>query len=330
MSTAYQPEPAFLNRLAWADRWSDRKRSRASAHQALELARSRGDDMREVATALRTLAWQAKWRGDFDRAQAHALACEAAASEAMLPGARGDCYSILGVVHYSRGRFDLATCAVERGMKLVDLGVPDETQIDLLTTLSTIQRYQGHVTRSGMTLARARDMATERELARVEHNLARWMHQHGDMDGGLRHARISIALAEEYRNRVILPYAAEIAGACAVELGQADEASVFFNDALQWAVADEDTRAQCQILIYSAALKAGQGDSDKALDLLHHGAALADEMGYPLWQKSFALKLAEVHEARGDLSAALEAHKSAWAIQNSARDEYVGSFAPPR
>ena len=73
VSVEYQPEPGFLNRIAWADRWSDRARSRASATQALDLARARTGGEKDVARALRTLSWQAKWRGGFDEAQRREL-----------------------------------------------------------------------------------------------------------------------------------------------------------------------------------------------------------------------------------------------------------------
>ena len=326
MNLSVEADPKFLNRLAWNVRWSDRRRSTSAARSALTLAEARSEMGADAAAALRTLSWQAKWRGDFDGAMEHALACEALVTEADAPDLRGDCYSILGVIHYSRHRLDLAQSATQRGLSLD--GLPDTSWIDLMTTQATIQRYMGHHGKAGITLMRARERATGAELARVEHNLARWMAQHGDADGAITHADTSIALSEAHGNRVILPYAHEIAGEACATLGRDAEAARHFRRGTEIAVEDDDMRVLCQLLYCSATFEAGRGDHGRALDQLSYGARIAEDMDYPLWQKKFALSLAEVLEATGDLAGALEAHKSAWALNDQMRDDCIG--ATPR
>lgn len=324
--TATKADPAFLNRLAWNVRWSDRARSVRSAREALSVIGARRDLRCDRGQAERTLSWQAKWRGDFDAALAHALACEAVVSEAEAPDLRGDCYSILGVLHYSRHRMDLAQSATERGLGLPDL--PTATRIDLLTTKSTIERYQGHVGKSGITLMRARDLASGVELARVEHNMARWMAQQDDFETALEYADRSIALAQEHENRVILPYALEVAGSATAALDQPERASDYFRKGIEIAVEDDDMRVLCQILYCSASFEKQRGNHREAHDQLSYGAGIADDMQYALWQKKFALALAEVLEVLGDLPGALAAHKSAWHLQDLMKLGSVG--ATPR
>lgn len=61
------------------------------------------------------------------------------------------------------------------------------------------------------------------------------------------------------------------------------------------------------------------GNPKAARDQFRKGARLAKGMGYGLWQRTFALGLADAYEKLGDLRAALDQHKAAWRLQKQAR-----------
>jgi tetratricopeptide (TPR) repeat protein len=317
-------DPALLNRVAWARRWNDRSRSVELARCALKTAAaSVGKRSRvEQGLALRTLAWQAKWRGDFDSSLDYCLRAETLLPEAANPAARGDIYAILGVIHYSRHRLDLANCAVDRGFHLLRKEPEEthrETYVDLLATRATIQRYSGEKARSGITLGRARELAREQDLARVDHNIARWLQSDGDPRRGLEHAERALEIAHRSGNRVILPYAHEVAGACRAEMEFFDAAAAHFAAGFAIASEDKDQRAQCQIIREHGNLELARGNTAYACDLFRTGASIAADLGYQLWQKTFALSLAKTYETMGDLGAALDQHKLAWRLIEETR-----------
>ena len=314
-------DPALLQRVAWSTRWQSRKQSRDYAERALDLLK--GDKSRQAANrrgqALVTLSWQAKWRGDFYTAMRHALKAEGLLSEQSHPAERGQLYAILGVVYYSRQRLDLASASVSRGLSLVGPDTDTAVHIDLLTTLGTVQKYSGDFRSAGESLGRARALASGVELARVEHNVARWMLADGAAKHALTHAEKALALAEEYQNRVILPYAYEIVGACLADLGRHDEAEAHLVEGCDLARLDNDTRAQCQIISWRADLEEKRGDTLKARDLYRFGSEIAGKMKYALWQKRFSRGLADVYEALGDYENAVAAHKAAWRLEDEKR-----------
>ncbi|MBT8460612.1 MAG: hypothetical protein KJN60_13160 [Boseongicola sp.] len=314
-------DPALLNRVAWNSRWSSREKSETYAKAALRTIGKRPapDSRTAFGYALLTLAWQAKWRGDFDSSMTHSLEAETYLSEAKHPGARAHIYSILGVLHYSRSRLDLAASSVERGLTLADPDAHTEAYIDLLTTKATVQRYRGDRPRSGLTLGRARDLATGAELARVEHNIARGMMADDVALSGLKHAKVSLELCLEHNNRVVIPYAQEVIGACCVALEDFGQAEAAFTSGLDLAIEDNDFRAQCQIIHRHAALEYAQKKLERARDLNRFGAQIAKEMNYHLWGRDFALDLAKIYEELGDLRKSVDAHKCAWGFEKQRR-----------
>ncbi|MBT8413070.1 MAG: hypothetical protein KJO30_01970 [Boseongicola sp.] len=314
-------DPALLNRLAWRSRWSSREKSEAYAKAALKTAVATDTDSMKAPRgyAHLTLAWQTKWRGDFDASMAHSLDCETYLSETHHPECRGHIYSILGVLHYSRNRLDLAANSVERGLDLIDPDDHLEAYIDLLTTKATVQRYKGDSARSGLTLSRARDVATGAELARVEHNIARSMMRDDDVLKGIGHAETSLELCEKHANRVIVPYTLEVLGAFHVALGDFTKAEEAFSDGLDVAIKDRDFRAQCQIIHRHAALEHARNDLERARDLNRFGAQISKDMNYHLWSRDFALALAGVYEDLGDLRKSVDAHKRAWRFEKARR-----------
>lgn len=314
-------DPALLNRVAWTSRWASRDKSESYAKAALKTIGDKPQKAMRSAYghALLTLAWQSKWRGDFDAALQQSLDAEAYLSEAKHPAARAHIYSILGVLHYSRSRLDLAASSVERGLILADPDDHTEAYIDLLTTKATVQRYRGDRSRSGLTLGRARDLATGAELARVEHNIARGMMADDVAVKGLQHAKTSLELCAQYNNRVVIPYAHEVIGACYVVLEDFEQAEAAFTSGLDLAIEDNDFRAQCQIIHRHAALEYAQKNLERARDLNRFGAQIAKEMDYHLWGRDFALALATIYEQLGDLRKSVDAHKCAWGFEKQRR-----------
>lgn len=314
-------DPSLINRLAWKERWGPRAASSSRARFALSLAKAaRGQrSKQEEGLAHRTLGWLAKWSGDFDRAHRDCLRAEALLTEREHPSARADIYSILGVIHYSRNRYDLARNCVERGLHILRPEDPVDSMIDLLTTKATVQRYCGLPAKSAATLNLARSLAKGRELARVDHNISRGLLAEGEYAQALECAERAVALAAETRNRVIEPYAHEVAGAALNAMGRDDEAADHFDRGLAIAVEDKDARAQCQIIRYHADIERKRGNLERARDLYRHGLWLCEDLAYHLFQKTFLLSLAEVNEALGDLKDALENHKAAWRLEENRR-----------
>ena len=320
-ATSPSCDPALLNGIGWSVRWQDRARSVEFAETAVEVSKDDTSSRAraQLGRALLTLAWQAKWRGDFSHSMTLALDVERYLGEAQFPDERAHTYSVLGVLHYSRGRLDLATNAVDRGALLADEARDISAYVDLLTTRATIMRYKGDGGRAGLLLGRAEEVSAREDAARVQQNVARWLIEDGAAEQAAERAEQSLALAKEHRCRVIEPYSYEVLGACQTILGDLDGAEKSFATALQIANEDQDVRAQCQILRAHSAMERKRGNVDAALELCRKGAEKACSLGYTLWRQRFARECAELFEARGDLKAALEEHKVAWALVDKLR-----------
>ncbi|CAN0566128.1 unnamed protein product, partial [Ectocarpus sp. 12 AP-2014] len=109
-------DPALMNRIAWARRWTDRTTSTEYAISALQTAKG-GQGRRsrkEQGYAMRTLAWHARWRGEFDASFEYSLKAESFLSEAENPVTRASVYATLGMVQFVRSRLDLGMCAIDR------------------------------------------------------------------------------------------------------------------------------------------------------------------------------------------------------------------------
>ena len=311
-------EVRILNRRAWTARWKDRTLSGDTARQVIGRCSSRDDPDAEVEAglALRTLAWQATWRGDFEEATTHALAAERRLDERRFPVERGDVYSILGIIHCSRCRNDLAESAVERGLEILPRGNDKAigSYIDLLIAKATIQRHKGQLAKSNVTLGAALQMAERGELARVENNAARCILADNKPAAALEHAVRAADLAEEFENKVVQPYTAEVLADCLWRLGKYEEAESSFATGLKLALRERDRRAQCQLLQRKGLMEMARGNNRQALDLFRQSAILAERMVYGLWYKELALNMATAHEMMGNLASALSAHKLAWRI----------------
>ena len=310
----------FLNSKAWTMRWSDRKRSSDLAWQALQRSESqRPPDSEGVALACRTLAWQAKWAGDFDAAQTLCRRAQARLSPERNAVALADVLSTLGVVHYSRGRRDLALSVTRRGLALIEDVDAASARIDLLTTLATIHRYNGRMFEAYEALQSARNLSQRGERARVDHNMARCLEQDNSPSRAVGYAMRSVIGARRHKNRVVLPYALEVLGIALGRLENYGLAMTYLEEGLAIAQEDGDNRAHCQILEQIGHIRHESDATEKALEALSDGLRLAERLDYPIWQRKFLHKIARIEQERGNHSAAVEAFSKLVVLMESER-----------
>lgn len=320
---ACRGDPTLLNRRAWLERWQGRAQSLSAAEQALHLTEeaTEGRPLAQRGLAFLTLAWQARWRGSFDKALEFGLLAEPCMPETEFPAERAQIYSILGVVHYSRNRLDLAQGALERGQSLLAGESERElsARIDLLDTKALVLRCLGQSTRAMVTLSSALDLSEGAERARVEHSLARMLVEEDEPSAAEERATQAVQLCERFGNAVVLPYALEVLGTAAMRADNLAAARAAYAEALRLAEDDDDLRAQCQVLHRMGMLSLREDDLTAAMDRFREGTRIAAQLRFAPWQKRFALDMADVHEAAGNLRAALVQHKMAWKIEDARR-----------
>lgn len=317
-------DPALLNNVAWARRWSDRRISRQyamSAKAAAELGAGRRSRTQQ-GIALRTIAWQARWSGDLDAAMSSSLSAETFLSEKDHPELRSVIYSVLGSIHFSRNRFDLAASSVDRGFWLLRKRPEDDIRdamTELLLTKSTIQRHAGERARAGITLGRAKEVALEQDIPIVEYCTALWLLAEGDVDASRLRAVAAMDAAVEQGNRLILPYLHSVLGCCDARIGRIDESIQHFETGLDLAMADKDDRVQCFLLRSFGQIEADQGRLEPARSHLENAAKLAKRHSNLFERKRIALARAKLFENLGQYKKAVEQHNLAWRLQNETR-----------
>lgn len=317
-------DPTLMNRVAWARRWSDRDASveYALSAQKKAIAGTGRRSRAEQGLALRTLAWQACWRGALDEAMSNCLSAETFLPESDHVETRASIYSILGAVHFARNRLDLANCAVDRGFWLLR-DVPesafDQVMTDLLLRRSTIQRFSGEKARASITLGRAREICAGEMENLVDYATAAWLLADGDAEVALDRALEGLNSAKTLGNRLIQPYLHSVLGGCDAKLGRADAAIDNFKLGLSIAEKDGDNNAECFLLRGYAQMEKDCGNAEEAMRLLRKAAHTAKTQGFAFEQKRVALDLAEVLEAQGEYKLAVDQHKLAWRLQSETR-----------
>ena len=317
-------DPALMNRIAWARRWTDRDASTEYAINALQTAKD-GQGRRsrkEQGYAMRTLAWHARWRGEFDASLEYSLKAESFLSETEHPVTRAWIYASLGMVHFIRSRFDLGISAVDRGLWLVR-DLPDDStgavQTNLYAVRAMIQQQGGERARAGMTLSRARELAGPEDLPLVEQITANWLLRHNEVERALEFALQALGHAQEAENKIILPYIHAVAGACFARKKDAIEALSHFSNGAQLAEEDQDQRAMCYLKLSRARFELARGETSAARQLLLEAAAIAKRQNLPLMRKETALVLADTFEALGQYKASVDQHKLAWRLEREGR-----------
>ena len=166
--------PKFLNHIAWTQRWRDRDLSQKQAAAVCEITTDDRAARRQHGLALRTLAWQAKWRGEMEDAR---ILCERAIEPLAATGTWGglaDVYSVLAIVHLSQFRLAASDHATSRAFALVNGNAPLDSQVDLLTTRASLLSHQGRIEEAGDCLVQAQGIAKGIEQARLCQNLSRY------------------------------------------------------------------------------------------------------------------------------------------------------------
>lgn len=276
--TSVLQAPSFLNHIAWTRRWRDRGLSTTQAARVVALTRGAPELCLDHGLALRTLAWQAKWRGDMDGALA---LCEQAIEPLRMSAAQDalvDVYSILGIIYLTQYRFHDARVALSSGLDLVSYATPSETRIDLMTSYASFLSNTGRQDDAGDYLLRAQTEAKGLEQSRIQQNMARFHLLLGNIpEAGVFAAR-GIALSHQCNNQVILPYLHELLGASMLARGMHDMARGVIEDGLRIATADDDKRAECHLLRLLGQTDCVEGYSDQALQRFR--AALRIAQGY--------------------------------------------------
>lgn len=315
-------DPALLNRISWARRWTEPSASTDYALAARKKAldghgrRSRA----EQGFALRTLGWHAFWRGDLALAMDYCLQAETYLPEREFVAQRAGIYSVLGRIHYTRNRFDLATYSVERGVWLVQ-----ETQdtpgvlADLMLTQASIQRLTGERARAGITLGRTRELAEDETRSLVDVATANLLLDDGDAAKALDHAEAALGAMIDGSNAVCLPYARSTLAGCYLMLSKTLDAHDQITQGLAALKDGEDMMARCSLLRRRAALLIAKGETRAATEVLIEAGEIARAQTYKLHAKAIALAVAEAYEAQGDFRAAVDHHKIAWRLQNETR-----------
>ncbi len=318
-------DPALINRIAWARRWTDRDASTKYAINALDTAKD-GQGRRsrkEQGYALRTLAWHARWRGEFDACLEYSLRAESFLSETEHPETRASIYASLGMVHFIRNRLDLATSAIDRGLWLVR-DMSDENTASIQTNLyavrAMIQQQNGDRAQAGTTLSRARELAGPEDLPQVEQITANWLLRHKDADRALEHALAAQKQAEDTENRIILPYIHAVSGLCYARKKNTIEAVSHFGAGMALAEADQDKRAVCYLNLSRAQFELTRGETEAARPLLQDASLIAKKQNLPLMRKEIALALAETFEKLGQYKASVDQHKLAWRLDREGRN----------
>lgn len=313
-----------MNKVAWSRRWTDRNASTDFAITAKNAATD-GTGRRsrtQHGLALCTLAWQAKWRGEMDRAMGFCLSAETHLPERENAEARAQIYSILACVHFSRNRFDLSKSALERGLWLLretPAEAVNEAMVDLLLCQARVQLHTGERARAGITLGRAKEICTDEMLPYVEYSTAVWLLADGDAEAARIRAGAAYEKAMENGNRLIIPYLRILIASCDIRLGRLQDAQESLQSALVVAEDDDDDCMRCTTSRVLAELEIARGNLNEGKIYLEQAARLAKSLNHSFERKRIALQLADLFESLKQFSKAVQQHKLAWRLQNETR-----------
>lgn len=300
-------------------RWRDCRASESYAAQALVDAGSAERGYREAGRALRTLAWQAKWRGDLTKSMNY---CTRALDFLEKSGGwveMSEVYSILGVIHIGHVRMDLSEDAVTAGYTCLEHQDCIDARVDLMTTEAFVHIQQNRVECGFHTLEQAEKLAEGMQITRLPQNFARLLMYCGDHADAEAYSMRGIEICKKAGNRVVLPYMHEILGNALTERADWSAAKQVFRAGIDAAHSDGDLRAKCQLFQRMGHLLLKTGAYEEARDALRYAARIAQVLGYHLVEVQVQRELAEVHEAMGDTQAALAAMNAVDRIERTRR-----------
>ena len=293
-------------RRAWTIRW----RNPGLAGRAVERLLAQSDPLPETLTIAATIAL---FTGRLQRAEALALKAMAQFGQeehAWYCRAATTCATI----YYSTGRRDAASDLAHSALERVQHADAPDAHAGLLQLLGVTHLLSLDFDRALEILDEAHAICVEHGLIServfMESNRARYLVRRGDFVAAQTWARIAQASLELHRLPVLEAYFGEVKGEIALANGQVYEAIDALEHALEIARGMGDRRASCHLLAVLGRAWDAAGLSQRALDVLRKGQAIADEMSYPLWQRRFRAAIAETFEKTGDLASALDAFKA--------------------
>ena len=318
-------DPTFLNHHAWALRWQSRSQSVAMAEQVLEISRNSGvtrahGARRRNGLALRTLAWQAVWRGDFDQSEDYAHRAVARLRDAGADIALAMSHVVLAELYSVRSRRDKARVELDTAFSLIDPEQYPDEMAELLVVSSSVERKSGRFDLAQARLTRAEKLAQGPIRAMIDLVHARALMDTESPADGLERAAAALENCDRYDNRLVRPYALAISAAALIDLRRLDEVASMLRAAQRLAQQDADYRADCIILHEITRLYCLQGRTPDALVLAKGGEKMAWALGYKQWQRRFLQRSARFHERLGQTDEALKDLKAYVALRESETD----------
>ncbi len=269
---------------------------------------------------MRTLAWQARWRGDFDLAELLAHRAIARLKGEGAESAIADTLSTLGVIHVSRGRRDLARECIEEGFEVLSTQPNVATRVDLLTALAMAERHGRRLHQAQEAMREAVALSIGAERAQTEQSVARALLYDDRPGEALEHALMSIELAREHRNQVIIPFAMEIAAGAQIDLDNLETARDLLKEARSLMHQKQQPRVTCNLIFQEVRLHQRLDEPEAALECARRGKDIADGTGYVLMQIRFLDRIADLQEAGGHTKAALRTLKEMVALREAERE----------
>ena len=320
MRQDHTPDARLCNHIAWSARWRDRKFSIEAATKALSRADAPdGLDPVEAGLALRTLAWQATWKGQFAAAEDYAGRAILFLEESDSWAALVDAHVAKATIHLTRFRMDLAKEDLQIARQIVARDRRPDTLVNLLCTETILLRIYRADDEAYACLTEAMHHASGNEEARVLHQLARfyvYVDNHGE---AIAKAKLAVVSARRWNNRVILPYTLEYHGSLLAASGHREYARACLGEALELARSDKDMRAECFVLTRLGELDALEGNLESAAGRLGVARRKTEQLGLPFWEQRVLSSLASVLEQKGEYRGAFEALKAYRSVVEAAR-----------
>lgn len=321
--SATPPDLRFLNLHAWNIRWQERAQSRAQAERVLhEIKAQTGEAaLTQSGLAFRTLAWQARWRGDYRATEKYAKVAFDHLRQTEAPDAKAELHVMLGLMTLSQGRRDLSREHLAAGFELVrETGQSlKTTEVDLRLLEAILYRYAEQMDEASRSATAALDLADARDAARVHCAIAKFGFLGNDPHDLLGHGMQALVLARRYRIHVILPYALETVGLRQLEIGQWDRADKSFAEGFQIGSEDGDASVLANIRGGQVHLARLRGDPDTALALARSGLDIAMQKGFVVCAKRFLRNIAEISDEARDSETAARAWKELFLLKESER-----------
>ncbi len=295
----------------WAARWDDCAHCYATADEHLAVCEER-DNPQLTASCLRTLAWCARWKGDFNESRTYAtraLRMLNSTSDAEVAAAL---YSVLAQVEFCLGDPARAIDCCEKGLALIEQTQPGESHIDLYSTQAALFRYQGQTDQAHHCLERALAIAVGRfahDEIRVMCNLARLQAQLGDLPAARITAESAYRRAPDNPCYLLRGYIHELLGSVCLLQDDLQTARRHIEAGLQLALDRSDRRLECEIRGAVAAYHAASGDLARALDVARAGLRVAEQLQFRLWEIMYLEQISGLHEKLGEYSQALTVFK---------------------